>query len=130
MESTEHLKSINKKISREELDILSKNTRGLIKSDIIEHVENYSKNREMPAMLFHPTNTCDPITGNWCEHLMDPYHLAMILANTGYISRVLPGYWGSTRSFAKRILFQCLNQSISIFGLRTSPYYIVYGKRI
>lgn len=127
----EHLSAIHKKLSEKEIVLLSKNTRGLIKSDIMQQVDNYIRTGELPPLLPHPTNTCDPLTGNWSEHLMDPHHLANILNNTGYTTKVLSGYYYTgSPNIAKKILITFLNKCIQIFGLMFSPYYIIYGKRI
>jgi len=59
-------------------------------------------NKEFPNPIEHPTNTCDPYTGNWIEHLMNPYHLQETLIFNGFNAEVLPIYWGRGNNFSKK----------------------------
>lgn len=79
-------------------------TRGMIQSDIEQTVEKFLQFRELPAPPDHATNTCDPYTGNWAEHLMDPYLLASILGKDRFHARILPGYYGNFKDLKKRFI--------------------------
>jgi len=57
-------------LSRARKDILAMLTRGLIYKDIDEVVKKYIETELLPRKPIHPTNTCDPATGNWTEHLL------------------------------------------------------------
>ena len=59
----------------------------------------------LPAAPVHPTNTCDPRTGNWAEHLMDLGTLRKKLAARGFESRILTGYYGSSTNPARTAPF-------------------------
>jgi hypothetical protein len=54
-----------------ELKLLSGYSRGLIKEDIENLVENYLKKGKIEYFIDHPTNSCDPYTGSWAERLID-----------------------------------------------------------
>ena len=60
----------------EEVQELAARTRGQAREDIVRCVEEYTRTGKLPAFPEHPTNTCDPLTGNWAERLMDPFALA------------------------------------------------------
>jgi len=129
----EYLQELDEKLSEVEIAQLAKNTRGMIKPDILKCVDDYLNTGKYPPELKHPTNTCDPYTGNWAEHLMDPYNLSNILSETGFEAEVLNGYRGCTNNgIAGRFINACKNKYISIFpkrGIRLSPFYTIYGRR-
>ena len=54
-----------------DLECLARQTRGLNRTDIERAVQSFLETCRMP-MPRHPTNTCDPYTGNWQEQLIDP----------------------------------------------------------
>ena len=108
------------------------NTRGLIRDDILMAVEGYVESKEFPKLIEHPTNTCDPYTGNWAEHLMNPYYLQETLSVNGFDVRVLPGCWTTDGNFAKKSIANILNLIILMSkthtGLHVSPYHSIYAK--
>lgn len=115
-------------LTKQEAHQLSINTRGLIKEDIKTAVEEYVKTGSMSYKLNHPTNTCDPLTGNWAEHLMDTQWIKTLLNNEGFTTQITTGYWGSTKSPLKQLIGNTLNlfiQRIKYKSLIISPYYIV-----
>jgi len=81
-------------LGREQIDKLALNTRGLIQQDIEKCVDEFLQHGYISYCPDHPTNTCDPYTGNWCEHLMDHEWLKMILRNQGYAIQIIPGFYG------------------------------------
>lgn len=112
------------------VDQLAEWTRGMNQRDIERAVEEYPK-RGLPTRLTHPTNTCDPITGNWAERLMDPRSLVATLEALGFRSRVVPGLYAPNTG-AKGIIARALDVPIRILGrlaLPVSPYYVVVGHR-
>jgi hypothetical protein len=56
--------------SRHELDRLTAATRGLHAADIQTAVHHFLQDGRL-VQPEHPTNTCNPETGNWCERLID-----------------------------------------------------------
>lgn len=57
-------------LSRSRKDILAIVTRGLVYKDIDKAVKKYIETELLPRRPIHPTNTCDPETGNWTEQLL------------------------------------------------------------
>ncbi len=125
------IKTQNSKLTTKEVNMLSKASRGLIKKDIIALVSEYDKTRKISYMPNHPTNTCDPLTGNWAEHLMDTEYLKKLLEQQGIETQIKCGYFGNVKTFWP--LFNFINLLIAFFGkygLFLSPYYILKGKKI
>ncbi|MEZ6097921.1 MAG: hypothetical protein R3E01_03010 [Pirellulaceae bacterium] len=117
----------------EQLETLARHTRGLRQDDIQVAVDRFRDTGEMPAVPEHPTNTCDPWTGNWAERLMDPYQLVHKLSEFGFDMHVLPGYWAAdpknaSKNLAKRATNFAM-QRIGRLALRHAPYYILFGTR-
>lgn len=128
----EYLQAQGKVLAEAEIELLAKNTRGMIKADIHRSVQRFIDSGQMIPPPSHPTNTCDPHTGNWAEHLMDPFALASGLADSGFSTKVLGGYWGKLNGRLKRTVAKVLNIQISLFqkhGLRVAPFYSIYGVR-
>ena len=66
------LKLRHASLSESETESLAKATRGLAKKDIAKAVQTYLRSGILPEPdRRFPGNTCDPVTGNWAEHLMD-----------------------------------------------------------
>lgn len=65
-------------VSEEEAEKLARVTRGMVESDIKKCVDEYKSSGKIPR-VDASSNTCDPYTGNWAEHLMNPYELRDIL---------------------------------------------------
>ncbi|MBU4373224.1 MAG: hypothetical protein KJ714_02040, partial [Euryarchaeota archaeon] len=61
-------KRLDENLTEKEIEQLSRATRGMIESDIKKCVEGYIKTGHIHKEPSHPTNTCDPYTGNWAEH--------------------------------------------------------------
>lgn len=121
------------KLTEQEIIILSVRTRGLLRKQILESVDMYLKTGEIVGGTEHPTNTCDPFTGNWCERLMDPYQLSRLLNKEGFEGNVLRGYYGAHPNRLKSLLSSPMNALIHVLnnaGLRIAPYYLIYAKRV
>ena len=121
-------------LSPAELDALAARTRGMRIGDIQLTAERYVSLKQLPPEPTHPTNTCDPYTGNWCEQLLDPRELARKLTTLGVTSKALAGYYGTGRvgSNVKRTLRLLANIGVAragSLGLRAAPFYCVAGAR-
>jgi 2-polyprenyl-3-methyl-5-hydroxy-6-metoxy-1,4-benzoquinol methylase len=119
-------------LSETETERLAIATRGMMKPDIIKSVDGYIKTKCLPRPLEHPTNTCDPYTGNWAEHLMDPYRLRNILSQKGFDARIINGYYGCRDNPLYRYAGRFLNLFISTMrkqGIFLSPFFILYGQK-
>ena len=120
-------------LSDAEIERLARATRGLIESKIKECVEESLESGEIPLEPDHPTNTCDPYTGNWAEHLMDIGHLKTILSNGGFTVDILSGYGGSSNNIIKRLVGSFVNPLISMSkekGLVIAPFYTLYARKL
>ncbi|HJM69087.1 MAG TPA: hypothetical protein QGF02_04020 [Candidatus Babeliales bacterium] len=111
------------------VDKLTRATRGMIKQDIHACIDKYEQTKVIPT---EPTvsDTCDPHTGNWSEHLMDPQRLITVLKENGFDAQVIPGYYGHNHSKLKNHLSSALNGSISLIpgiGLKLAPFYSLSG---
>lgn len=125
------LEKINRKLSEKEINQLARATRGKIESDIKICVHNYLETLKIPNEPDHPTNTCDPYTGNWAEHLLDQHHLIKVLSSTNLKASILSGYYGYNENYIKNIISKFLNFGIRVFkkqGIRIAPFYSIYGK--
>lgn len=121
-------KSLNEKVI-EEITTL---TRGMNRLDLEQTIENYMRYSKYPPKPKHSTNTCDPYTGNWAEHLMDPYSLVDMLAENGLRATVLPGYYGNITDRRIRVIGKILdmiisNRYFSKKSLCLSPFYAIYA---
>jgi len=129
----EMITKYNKDLTSNEVKRLVRVTRGMMEPDIYQCVDKYLKTNEFPLEPAHPTNTCDPYTGNWAEHLMDPYCLKEVLLRTGFEVEILGGYWSPTKNSMKSYLGKFLNIIIYLFkkqGIRVAPFYTIYGTRV
>ena len=117
-------------LSNAEVEELAKRTRGLCELDIVSKVSQYIQTGVKPEILEHSTNTCDPYTGNWAEHLMDINRLVKILQQESFSIRLLYGYYGNNK-IVKAIIGMILNFGIRILGkcgLMLAPYFILNGR--
>jgi hypothetical protein len=115
----------------EQVEQLSRWTRGLIKSDIEKRVDEFRNTGTIAYRPDHPTNTCDPYTGNWCEHLIDLQRLGRVLREIGYSSKVLGGLYTVSGSLLKRSAKRLMNGAIRILGSRSlalARHFIVYAE--
>ena len=101
------------------------------KSDILLFLEKYREGDPIPIEPDHPTNTCDPLTGNWAERMMDPHSLVNDASQYGIDLEVLPGLWSLDKGRPLKNAFKRVsNIGISLSktgGLSHAPYYILCG---
>lgn len=106
-------------------------TRGMRQDDIEKTTRAFMDTGSLPPVLVHPTNTCDPYTGNWQEHLMNPNDLVAVLNRAGFDAGWLSGYFsGRSPILAKRSAAKVVNAGMRLFnkpGIRFAPYYMIYG---
>jgi hypothetical protein len=117
-------------LTQDEVDMLARATRGLIKQDIEKVVVDYNATGIITYSPDHSSNTCDPLTGNWAEHLMDTVEVKNLLSKSGFNVSVLPGYFDSAGKSYKRVAKESLNLAIRGLGgynLAVAPYYVICG---
>lgn len=128
----EMIAKYNKNLTNSEVKRLTRVTRGMMGTDIYQCVDNYLKTNEFPLEPAHPTNTCDPYTGNWAEHLMNPYCLKDVLLRTGFRAEIIAGYWSPPKKSMKSYFGNFLNIIIYLFkkqGIKIAPFYTICGTR-
>jgi len=115
-------------LSDQEVEHVAQATRGLIAADIEKCVDEYAETGKITYTPDHPSNTCDPNTGNWAEHLIDADWLKRILEQEGFRTEILSGYYPSTGSRLRRTAKHALNIGIRLLGsssLPIAPCYII-----
>lgn len=124
----EIIHSYSPDLDEETINFIAQKTRGLREEDIKKSVDEYKEKGQITYSIDHPTNTCDPYTGNWCEHLIRIEWFEQNIAQYGYSVKVINGYWNATSTFSKKALSAILNFFIKLLGkhsLIISPYYVV-----
>jgi SAM-dependent methyltransferase len=113
------------------VDFLAKSTRGLIKSDIEHCINEFLQTGNITYQIKHPTNTCDPLTGNWTEHLIDLEQFKQFLEQIGFKVRIIPGKYYPYGSLVKKGITLFLNLVIRLLkrkGMIVSPYYLIIAQ--
>lgn len=127
------IKSLNPDFSDDEVAYLAAATRGMIEYDIKKSVSEYLTSGTITSKQKYPkypTNTCDPYTGNWSEHLMDIYWLRNVLQSNSFQAYIWCGYYGDSNNLLKRLTGRFLNLCIKNsgrYGLIFSPFFTLYG---
>jgi hypothetical protein len=70
-------------------------SRGLIKKDILVMAEKYVKDGIMPQKPNHPSNTCDPFTGNRTENLLPIENYKKYFEANGFSFDVYAGFYNT-----------------------------------
>lgn len=118
-------------LSPEEVRTLAQATRGLMRRDIERSVEEWNQRGQISYQIDHPTNTCDPYTGNWCEHLMDLEWLEGAVRRQGFRVRIFAGLYYTCGTLPKRTVKRVLNAGIRRLGRRgmvVAPYFVLYAE--
>lgn len=114
----------------EAVEQLARSTRGLIQRDIERCVDEFRLRGRITYHIDHPTNTCDPYTGNWCEHLMDCEWLARVVENAGFSVQIMTGRYHRYESLlmiGATMLFNVMIRLLRRRGMFIAPYYVVYA---
>lgn len=118
-------------LSFEIVEHLARSTRGLMQRDIEKCVDEFRLKGNISYHIDHATNTCDPYTGNWCEHLIDFEWLEQILRNAGFSVEIIPDHYDTAgESLLKKITKICFNVIIRFsgrWGMFIAPNYVVYA---
>jgi hypothetical protein len=115
-------------LSAEVIEHLARSSRGLIRQDIEKCIDEYRLLGRINYHIEHPTNTCDPYTGNWCEHLMNLEWLKRIIKNAGFSVEITPGFYEIHGSLPQKIVKILINATIKLLdhrGMFLAPYYVV-----
>jgi 2-polyprenyl-3-methyl-5-hydroxy-6-metoxy-1,4-benzoquinol methylase len=115
-------------LKQEEINMLAKKTRGLIKEDIEKLVEAYIASGKITYQPEHPTNTCDPYTGNWAEHLINTDDLKSFSAANNFFVEITNTVYGYSKNKLLNIPKRIMNAVIKLTGknnLFFSPMYVL-----
>lgn len=78
------------------------------------------------------TNTVNPDTGWWAEHLMHPWRLRELLAAAGFATEIRLGLYGRPRSRWKARIASMANWAVERLGapgITIAAYYTLVGRR-
>lgn len=115
-------------LSATENDILAIRTRGLNKGDIINATQKYLQDKILPALLMHPTNTCDPLSGSWTERLLTINEYQEIYNKAGFNISIYNGFYNQYyRGVGKSLLLRVANGCVKILGKYFSPFITLVG---
>jgi len=121
-------------LDQDTVDVLAERTRGLNQTDIRDFLKNFHEGDTIDIVPSHPTNTCDPLTGNWAERMMDPFELTRDAQNYGLSLEVRPGLWSlDDGNVIKNSFKRVSNMMISLGktkAMSRSPYYILCGTAV
>ena len=125
------VKQARPELDDETLNLIADRTRGMRQDDILAFLASYTAGDTITIEPDHPTNTCDPLTGNWAERMMDPFQLVQDAKRHDLDLQVRPGLWSlDDDSFVKNTFKKMSNAAIAVRGnkgLARSPYYILCG---
>jgi len=110
------------------LNWLAENTRGLDQKDIRSEINYYLQHGILRYKPAHPTNTCDPYTGNWTERLIDLRELKSHLKTLNFELEITSGLYSFGKNKKLNLIKSVLNQIIKLnnrLGLRVSATYIL-----
>jgi 2-polyprenyl-3-methyl-5-hydroxy-6-metoxy-1,4-benzoquinol methylase len=115
-------------LSESEIDYLAIKSRGLIKLDIEKYVKEYLLTGHFNHQISHPTNTCDPMTGNWCEHLLEFDWIVATAESLDFNAQISKGRYSPDRITKRNLarwIFNIVNVSTGRLGFAFSPFYIL-----
>jgi hypothetical protein len=110
------IRAASSSLSDESVAYLAKATRGLIKPQIEQLVAEFERTSRIIYTPAHPTNTCCPHTGYWCDRLLPVWDYERMLKRYAeYVS-----FSGGLYQDASR-LGRIANRAIAILGKRSLP---------
>ncbi|SNR82952.1 methyltransferase domain-containing protein [Lutibacter flavus] len=113
-------------LKNSEIELLSNKTRGLQINDIINVAKHFIEFKEIKYKINHPTNTCDPYTGNWTENLIDLEYLKKMIETIGLKVTFTNSLFSYSNNKVLNIPKNILNFIIKILGTKNlmfSPTY-------
>ncbi len=114
---------------------LAEATRGLALQDLDQAIEDHKLHHTFPDPSIHHTNTCDPETGLWQEHIIPVSEYKTIVESKGYRLTVLPAFWDTHYESAGKNLFaRAMNWLTGVLGPKkgltvTAFIYIIAEKK-
>lgn len=99
-----------------EIKSLAKQTRGLIKEDIIKFINTYLIDKSIENTNSFLTNTCDPYTGNWAEHIIDLNKMKQLLEDKNTIINFTNSYYSYSKNRFLNLPKFILNSFMKLLG--------------
>lgn len=129
----EIIRECSASLSEDQVKQIARKTRICIREEIEETVKHFELSRQIVlpkktgVNAYDPygSNTVDPNTGWWAEHLFNPLCLTQKLKDFGFSARVKGGYYGGRGSFLNPLI----RYSGGMFSLPIAQYYTVEGFR-
>lgn len=116
-------------LTRYKISMLASKTQGLAGAELEEAIEDYRKTGKLPNPASHKSNTCDPVTGVWAEHLLSRQQYRDIINTDDFDVRFLPGFWDTHYSSnVKNLASKFINRfiaSTSEKGMSLAPFIYV-----
>lgn len=119
-------------ISKADLENYAKKTRGFNKKDIITSITKKIADPSFKIKsVTHPTNTCDPFTGNWEEHLVSIKEYKILAKKNGFNLKVMPSLYNIKQKSFKVYPLSVLNTVTKIFKTPfTAPgFYLTFNHK-
>lgn len=104
------IRQFNPQLDNFDVNQLAKYTRGLRIDDIEKATLRFTNNGLLPTKIKHPSNTCDPYTGNWSENLIDIHQFRVDLSNMGYDIRITNSFY----SFSENKILNLIKMLINV----------------
>ncbi len=126
------IKEVAPELEQSKIEFLAKSTRGLMIDDIKTSVTEYLHTGNIEYKMLHPTNTCDPYTGNWTENLIDLNYLRNAVSKKGFEVEITNSFYSYSKSKLVNILKGLLNFIMFVFGkkvLLISPSYTLVARK-
>lgn len=114
-------------LSNAELTLLAQKTRGQRKDDILRSLELYRTTGTLPTEPDDPYNTCEPLTGSWCERILPLETYYRLFELHGFSLQISPGFYNRFQPFPKSMLLSFLNWTMPLTGLRLAPFIVLKG---
>lgn len=115
-------------LDEQKLLLLAKNTRGLFGEDILKYATEQLEKGTFKDKLTDPTNTCDPYTGNWAEHIIDIKSLKKLIENNKTNVKFTNNFYSYSNNKVFNLPKYIINFMMKILGeqnLFLSPSYTI-----
>lgn len=120
-------------LSEKEIQLLGKKTRLLLYREVDDVIHQYLEKKVVLVPkktganshdLFR-SNTVDPETGWWAEHLVNPYYLVRLLRRQGFRAKIRAGFYGGRGAFLNPLI----RTIRAPLALPIAAYYTLYAIR-
>ena len=114
-----------------EVEKLAISTRGKRKDDILKCVDDYMATGVLAPAPPHPTNTCDPHTGSWFEHLLPINDYQRLMEKNGFEYFLKNGFYNTNypQWYLNLItpIVNCEIKLLSTSGIFLAPFVSIIG---